>query len=65
VIAQFYRKHRHQEFLRFLKLIDQAVPTGLGAELVQRLIGLLLGFRLVPSPVRDLRVRAALLAVIG
>ena len=27
VIAQHYRRHRHQEFLRFLKLIDAAVPT--------------------------------------
>jgi transposase len=26
VIAQHYRQHRHQEFLRFLKLIDAAVP---------------------------------------
>ena len=26
VIAQHYRRHRHQEFLRFLKLIDSAVP---------------------------------------
>ena len=29
VIAQHYRQHRHQEFLRFLKLIDAAVPGGL------------------------------------
>jgi hypothetical protein len=29
VIAQSYRRHRHQEFLRFLKLIDAAVPKGL------------------------------------
>ena len=27
VIAQHYRRHRHQEFLRFLKLIDAAVPS--------------------------------------
>ena len=26
VIAQRHRRHRHQEFLRFLKLIDTAVP---------------------------------------
>ena len=26
VIAQPYRRHRHQEFLRFLTLIDTAVP---------------------------------------
>jgi transposase len=26
VIAQPYRQHRHQEFLRFLRLIDDAVP---------------------------------------
>ena len=30
VIAQHYRRHRHQEFLRFLKLIDTAVPEGPG-----------------------------------
>jgi hypothetical protein len=28
VIAQHYRRHRLQEFLRFLKLIDAAVPQG-------------------------------------
>jgi hypothetical protein len=26
VIGAHYRRHRHQEFLRFLKLIDAAVP---------------------------------------
>jgi transposase len=31
VIAQPYRQHRHQEFLRFLKLIDDAVPADLPA----------------------------------
>ena len=34
VIAQHYRKHRHQEFLRFLKLIDAAVPKSLDLHLV-------------------------------
>src|SRR5580692_6828218 len=34
VIAQPYRRHRHQEFLRFLKLIDTAVPKGLDLHLV-------------------------------
>ena len=34
VIAQHYRRHRHQEFLRFLKLIDAAVPDGLDLHLV-------------------------------
>jgi transposase len=34
VIAQHYRRHRHQEFLRFLKLIDAAVPSGLDLHLV-------------------------------
>src|SRR5215468_10526761 len=34
VIAQPYRRHRHQEFLRFLKLIDDAVPAGLDLHLV-------------------------------
>ena len=28
VIAEHYWRHRHQEFLRFLRLIDDAVPTG-------------------------------------
>jgi transposase len=34
VIARSYRRHRHQEFLRFLKLIDSAVPKGLDLHLV-------------------------------
>jgi transposase len=34
VIAQSYRRHRHQEFLHFLKLIDAAVPAGLDLHLV-------------------------------
>jgi transposase len=34
VIAQSYRKHRHQEFLRFLKVIDAAVPRDLDLHLV-------------------------------
>ena len=34
VIAQSYRRHRHKEFLRFLKLIDDAVPGGLDLHLV-------------------------------
>jgi transposase len=34
VIAQPYRRHRHQEFLRFLKLIDSAVPKDLDLHLV-------------------------------
>ena len=34
VIAQSYRRHRHQEFLRFLKLIDSAVPKDLDLHLV-------------------------------
>ena len=34
VIAQQYRRHRHQDFLRFLKLIDQAVPKVLDLHLV-------------------------------
>ena len=29
VIAQHYRRHRHQEFLRFLKVIGAAVPADL------------------------------------
>jgi transposase len=34
VIAQHYRRHRHQEFLRFLKLIVVAVPSDLDLHLV-------------------------------
>ncbi|WP_405785253.1 IS630 family transposase [Streptomyces sp. NBC_01378] len=34
VIAQHYRRHRHQEFLRFLKVIDAAVPKDLELHLV-------------------------------
>jgi hypothetical protein len=34
VIAQHYLRHRHQEFLRFLKLIDAAVPEDLDLHLV-------------------------------
>jgi len=34
VIAQPWRRHRHQEFLRFLKLIDTAVPKDLDLHLV-------------------------------
>jgi transposase len=34
VIAQSYRRHRHQEFLRFLKVIDAAVPPHLDLHLV-------------------------------
>ena len=34
VIAHHYRRHRHQEFLRFLKLIDNAVPKDLDLHLV-------------------------------
>lgn len=34
VIAQHYRRHRHQKFLRFLKLIDAAVPEHLDLHLI-------------------------------
>ena len=34
VIAEHYRRHRHQEFLRFLKLIDASVPKHLELHLV-------------------------------
>jgi transposase len=34
VIAQSYPRHRHQEFLRFLKVIDAAVPKDLDLHLV-------------------------------
>jgi transposase len=34
VIAQHYRRHRHQEFLRFLNTIDDAVPAALDLHLI-------------------------------
>jgi transposase len=34
VISQGHRRHRHQEFLRFLKQIDASVPAGLELHLV-------------------------------
>jgi len=34
VIARHCRRHRHREFLRFLELIDDAVPGGLDLHLI-------------------------------
>jgi transposase len=34
VISQLHRRHRHQEFLKFLKKIDKAVPAELGVHVV-------------------------------
>jgi transposase len=34
VIAEHHRRHRHQEFLRFLKTIDKAVPVELELHLI-------------------------------
>ncbi len=34
VIAQSYRRHRHQEFLRFLKLVDASVPKDYDLHLI-------------------------------
>ncbi len=34
VISQVHRRHRHQEFLKFLKRIDASVPAGLELHLV-------------------------------
>jgi transposase len=34
VISQVHRRHRHQEFLKFLKQIDASVPAGLELHLV-------------------------------
>ena len=34
VIAQHIRRHRHQEFLRLLKLMDTARPVGLDVHLI-------------------------------
>src|SRR5215469_3792182 len=33
-LTRLYRRHRHQEFVRFLKLIDGAVPAGLDLHLI-------------------------------
>jgi hypothetical protein len=35
VIARYCRRHRHREFPRFLKLIDNAVPGGLDLHLTR------------------------------
>jgi transposase len=34
VISQVHRRHRHQEFLTFLKTIDATVPAGLDLHLI-------------------------------
>jgi DDE superfamily endonuclease len=34
VISELHRRHRHQEFLKFLKRIDKNVPSGLDVHLV-------------------------------
>jgi transposase len=34
VIAEHYPRHRHQEFLRFLKMIDKAVPAAFDLHLI-------------------------------
>src|SRR5215212_4325701 len=34
VISSMHRRHRHQEFLKFLKTIDAAVPAGLDLHLI-------------------------------
>jgi transposase len=34
VISQVHRRHRHQEFLKFLKTIDASVPAGLDLSLI-------------------------------
>jgi hypothetical protein len=36
VISQLHHRHRHQEFLRFLRTIDAAVPAELELHLVER-----------------------------
>ena len=33
-ISDCYRRHRHQEFLRFLKLLEESVPADLDIHLV-------------------------------
>jgi hypothetical protein len=35
VISELHRRHRHQEFLKFLKRIDKNVPSGLDVHLVR------------------------------
>ena len=34
VIHETYRRHRHQEFLRFLRVLDERIPVGVEAHLV-------------------------------
>ncbi len=34
IISSMHRRHRHQEFLKFLKLIEAAVPAGLEVHLI-------------------------------
>ena len=34
MISELHRRHRHQEFLKFLKRIDKNVPSGLDVHLV-------------------------------
>lgn len=34
VASDCYRRHRHQESFRFLRLIDESVPAELGAHLI-------------------------------
>ena len=34
IISSLHRRHRHQEFLRFLKKIDTQVPAGLDVHLI-------------------------------
>jgi hypothetical protein len=34
VISATHRRHRHQEFLKFLRTIDHSVPSGLDAHLI-------------------------------
>jgi hypothetical protein len=34
VISALHRRHRHQEFLQFLKTIDRNVPAGLEVHLI-------------------------------
>ena len=54
VIAQHYRRCRHQEFLRFLTLLDAAVPSGLELQLI-----LASGFRRLSTDLDRLHIKSA------
>lgn len=65
VIAQHYRRHHHQEFLRFLELIDSAVPRDLEPHLVLEQVGRLLPANLRLSAVTGIQARSGTIGLAG